>query len=119
MKREIKFRGKRLDNETWEYGSLVILNGRYFIFNDECRVEVVPSTVGQYTGQTDRNGKEVYERDIVRFIEADGEVINDEVMFWEGGFTPVVQICWMADIEEVFMEVIGNIHDNPELLETE
>lgn len=136
MKREIKFRGKSIKKGEWFYGYLgeSIVATRYrhkvifsnvawfcsdnygYIVSD---LEVDEETICQYTGLKDKNGKEVYEGDIVRFLDADGKVKNEEVRFWEGGFTPVVEICWMADVEGTFMEVVGNIYDNPELLETE
>lgn len=118
MKQEIKFRGKRIDNETWEYGSLVILNGRYFIFNDECRVEVVPSTVGQYTGLKDKNGREIYEGDIFQA----GYFGGTDVVIWDNknaryiGRSPQGCISYVG--REPAVEVLGNTHDTPELLKT-
>lgn len=129
MTREIKFRAKRLDNGEWVYGYLCEnVNGEICIqdivgkvvdgFAVPSRLHPVnPDTIGQYTGVKDKNGREIYEGDVVRFLDADNKVKNKEVRFGGGGFTPVVEICWLANIEGMFAEVIGNIHDNPELLE--
>ena len=118
--REIKFRGKRLDNGEWLYGSLVILNGRYFIFDDANRHEVDPTTVGEFTGLKDKNGKEMYE----------GDILTDEfesigVVEWRDGAFVVnfadIDFFQIADCFDDFYQMwsIGNIHDNPELLKTE
>lgn len=124
--REIKFRGKSLATGEWLYGDLLRNEKGAFAVvppfkmnaHNECSdYEVNPDTIGQYTGLKDKNGREIYEGDVVRFLDADNKVKNEEVRFGGGGFTPVVEICWMADIEGMFVEVIGNIHDNPELLE--
>lgn len=122
MRRGIKFRGKRIDNGEWVVGFLVKMWGEFHIidYNDEnIAYPINCETIGQFTGVKDKNGREIYEGDIVRFLDADGIVKIYEVSFGEGGFSPVVEICWMADVEGVLMEVIGNIHDNSELLKTE
>lgn len=122
--REILFRGKRVDNGEWVYGDLLqptkekILN-IYEISDYNSlmgdRHEVYPETVGQYTGLNDKNGKKIFEGDIIRSNSERGyieyypndcafDVVDDHGFYW--------LISEMSNIE-----VIGNIHDNPELLE--
>lgn len=131
MDRIIKFRGKQIDNGKWIIGSLVILeNDRKFIIplgNNSpskkspyipYRYEVKHDTVGQFTGLHDKNGKEVYEGDIVKYIgNGLGDEFETEVKFEGAGFDPIAAIYWMSDIEGVGCEIIGNIHDNPRIAE--
>lgn len=112
--RTIKFRGKRTNGKWKESESIVRrLDGRVILGG----YVINPSTVGQFTGLFDKNGMEIYEGDIVQYIgNGLGDEFETEVKFEGAGFDPIAAIYWMSDIEGVGCEIIGNIHDNPELL---
>lgn len=141
--RDIIFRGKRLDNGEWvesgsllrtkneETGEFLIFLGSakpaVYIFNtekdivsvtslDECAYyRVDPSSVGQYTGLTDRNGKKIFEGDIVLRFGC-----CYKVYFENGQWVAVDKHgFWVELYDDVTYTVIGNIHDNPDLLEGE
>lgn len=122
--REIKFRGKRLDNGEWLYGSLVILNGRYFIF--DYANEVDPTTVGEFTGLKDKNGKEIYEGDVIRSPLSEDKTRPHRIFYhtgnaaFMGALVDRKELCYLRlDQDWIYKfgkEVIGNIHDNPEFL---
>ena len=91
-------------------------------------LEVIPETVGQYTGLTDKNGMKIFEGDIVRHHNdlPDSEIIEMGVVFWDekycgwrrtsnGAFHHGVVDTYRISPECVY-EIIGNIHDNPELI---
>lgn len=117
--REIKFRGKRLDNGEWVYGDLFRMNGFPYIYPGH--YEVIPDTVGQFTGLLDKNGKEIYEGDIVANDFGNTNIVNMTVEWCTDGYWALHEIDgddtmhFVADyLKEI--EIIGNIHDNPELL---
>ena len=117
--REIKFRGKRIDNGEWVVGCLIRASEKEsVIVVDVVKGEVqwvFPETVGQYTGLKDKNEIGIYEGDVVwcRAGEHSSGVWEYEKRFAvEYGWT---QSMWeMSMCEEI--EVIGNIHDNPGLV---
>ncbi len=130
-----KFRGKRLDNKEWVYGYVAVTDNypydgtkkSAYIWKIPCVencIPVTPSTVGQFTNLTDKNGKEIYEGDIVH-CQATFDNANMVVIFEEGEFHMVlcenykdyIPLCGFYCIRNFTKEVIGNIHDNPELLE--
>ena len=136
--REILFRGKRIDNGEWVYGNLNILNGciyhivplQVYIHTSGIPVsefyDVDPSTVGQYTGLTDKNGKKIFEGDICRFDNDEpdeSERYTNYAVQWDcvNCRYVVVDAYNREDCLDIFFakhaEVIGNVHDNPELLE--
>lgn len=131
--REILFRGKRVDNGEWVYGfyaNIPELSGKDFIvsINSGLLMEVIPETVGQYTGLTDENGKRIFEGDIVRGKDYTGDRREGSVFYDNYNAMYMIKPNTKSDYREVncltsltpaeaYLEVIGNIHDNPELLE--
>ena len=136
MNREIEFRGKRLDNGEWLYGDLRHHKDDVCIFEQGGNKgeQVKRETVGQFTGLLDNRGVKIFGGDIVKhpyidpifrdLVESkDGDGVTSEVVFHDGAF------CVKYDINDFVyldsftrhghIEVVGNIHDNPELLATE
>ena len=124
--REILFRGKRTDNGEWvegdllhyESGEMAICKGfsKYGYEATEIigRYKVIPKTIGQFTGLTDKNGKRIFEGDIVRYEDDIGYVIynGDDARFLVDSPNMYISMDYSNEFE-----VIGNIHDNPELLQ--
>lgn len=118
--REILFRGKDI-RWAWHIGLLANIGNAWYISNKAgvaTAFEVVPQTVGQYTGLTDKNGKKIFEDDIIIYNgTSKHEVIWDGYEWNLGGFYN----SFMDDPTSAFsegtskMEIVGNIHDNPEL----
>ena len=141
--RENKFRGKRVDNKKWVFGSLVKLNSHFYIVLDEpatpktflegCEIslhngfiEVIPESVGQFTGLHDKNKKPVYEGDVLKAIDPNGEDMDNITVEWDDDASAytfeddfddydVTTLAWGIKLGYEF-EIIGNIRDNPELI---
>lgn len=129
--REIKFRGKDLLKGEWRYGYLHLPNGGDNLMiqvNNYDSFGVIPRTIGQYTGLKDKNGKEIYEGDIIGCINP---AIKHLIFYNEkqGRFMAALNgdiendyfgVCGLDDARwNASKEVIGNIHDNPELIKEE
>ena len=122
--REIVFRGKRTDTGEWVYGSLIQWkDGVTTIITeteeDHYESSVNPDTVGQHTGLKDRNGKEIYEGDLLLSVGMVWKVVYHENLAsfvlcaeYSRGNSPLGEMIRSFDFK-----IIGNIHDNPELLE--
>lgn len=128
--REILFRGKRVDNGEWEYGLPS--------YDDDGDVEEIqvwdeedvnfypvdPETICQYTGLIDKNGKKIWEGDILeghlddKFPE---DVTREKVIWHESGWKTEEPGCvdkeYLDEFDAENFEVVGNVFDNPELLE--
>ena len=137
--REILFRGKRIDNGDWIEGyyvktvdyrtdsavHLIIELPSAFYPRGEIagEYEINSSTVGQYTGLTDKNGKKIFEGDCFKTYCAGLPVYKHIVSYYPEHFAFMARciemntVNYLSDYRPSAIEVIGNIHDNPELLE--
>lgn len=153
--REIIFRGKRKDNGEWIFGYYFQKQNPFSEdgfpithYISDCPpfgAEVDPETVGQFTGITDKNGKRIFEGDIIRMNGSDSDLavvefgefacvsIEDESLVdmvngWyyrpipKEALSKLAPFCWDFQlnkmwIENICIEVIGNINDDPDLLE--
>lgn len=124
MKREILFRGKRLDNGEWVEGYVVSYPSGKMEIHKRCTEPpdillvcgIAPETVCQYTGLIDKNGRKIFEKDILSF-SAYGENFRGDVRFIKGSFTVWCGKCapFLDDaLKRHSATVIGNIIDTPE-----
>ena len=124
------FRGKRKDGQGWIEGDLVHTRTTTQgvvteIYTLDMSYEVDPETVGQCTGLKDKNGKLIFEGDIVKGLFNFGLDIMSVCTFKDGAFGLTAKQCGayhfsaFTSLWEVKYEVAGNIHDNPELLESD
>lgn len=142
--RGILFRGKRADNGEWVYGYLLEAvncntdkkstfimeqDATYYGYGEfACSFEVIPETVGQFTGRCDENHNKIFEGDILEVSYDDGTTYITEVCAYGGTLCVDVEgedydftaIDFAVDIWKhncCEWEVVGNVYDNPELLE--
>ena len=157
--REILFRGKRIYDGKWVEGGILQTENWASIFvckdypgslneapySDVEEIDVIPETVGQFTGLLDKNGIKIFEGDILKchdnpkdlvkvvfgefgVVDTDTECPVDTVIGWHYEVIPTDELSTVEPfclsmpltksyIEYCHMEVIGNIYDNPELLE--
>ena len=131
--REILFRGKSID-DNWYYGDLTTIGDCCFISKDMgFNKMVIPETIGQYTGLTDKNGTKIFEGDVLESPIGRKAVVSfgtykpwstkdsDDFECWK--LTLIANNEYETKLEcglgkhcTEYMKVIGNIHDNPELL---
>lgn len=134
MKREIKFRAKSVGNGEWVYGDLHLRCLKPHIHTEvldgtmlSLKYNVIPDTIGQFTGLEEKNGNEIYEDDIMQITTNIDKYLfkvtwNEELGAWclmmkgdiKEGVKPLGE--WLGEYWDK-IEVIGNIYDNPELME--
>lgn len=128
--REIKFRGKRIDNNEWVYGGYMKnINGTYITDTDNFHLRktyknylVYDETIGQFTGLCDKNNAPIYEGDIINnkniLEDVNYEVIYDKGAFYgkrKNYYNPeTIMYLKLYRVDKEDIEVIGNIYDNKE-----
>lgn len=129
--REIRYRGIGIAERKWVFGSLWFdtRNKATLIWSEELKywVRVDPATVGQYTGLKDEHGKEIYEGDVIRSPLSEDKTRPHRIFYhtgnaaFMGALIDRKELCYLRlDQDWIYKfgkEVIGNIHDNPELIE--
>jgi len=136
--REIKFRGIPNGETAFVYGGHCEIGDRHFIipadaeYDPDCGgfepaifgvIEVIPESVGQYTGLKDKNGAEIYEGDRLQTIADDGTRLSSFEVYWREGAASFAkkrddgEDFWLDQVACQHLEVIGNVHQHPELLE--
>lgn len=129
--REILFRGKHAVSGEWIFGDLLCSNGNYYIHEKGKPIVSYVSpmaafgTVGQYTGLTDKNGKKIFEGDIIKdkelrriyMIGYNEDLMKYAFLYYHKELKNIYCGGFVSKSDGKSIEVIGNIHDNPELLE--
>lgn len=135
--REILFRGKEVESSDWYYGdifhsSMNVDTTRIHDYINRANVEIIPDTLGQFTGLTDKNGVKIFEGDLVKGTAYSGKFVGVIVWIDEiGGFgvryrkrqeatawenSSILKCASKGRTDEFTAEIIGNIYDNPELI---
>ena len=129
--REILFRGKRAENGEWVYSSFIMQDKEHKLMSTEVELfdgekwrAVIPETVGQFIGLTDKNGKKIFEGDIIKdkklpgiyMIDYNEDLMKYAFLYYHKELKNLYCGGFVSKTDGKSIEVIGNIHNNRELL---